>query len=40
MPPQLGAMVNIYALGVMEKFQGVSDNTEIHHKLVELTGVQ
>lgn len=36
-----GAMVNIYALGVgAEKFRGVFDNTEIYHKLAELTGVQ
>ena len=36
-----GAMVNIYALGAgAEKFRGVFDNTEIYHKLAELTGVQ
>ena len=36
-----GAMVNIYALGVgAEKFRGVFDNTEIYHKLAELTKVQ
>mgnify|MGYP002337809215 CR=1 FL=1 len=36
-----GASVNIYALGVgAEKFRGVFDNTEIYHKLAELTGVQ
>ncbi len=36
-----GAMVNIYALGVgAEKFRGVFDNTELYHKLAELTGVQ
>ena len=36
-----GAMVNLYALGVgAEKFGGVYDNTEIYHKLAELTGVQ
>ena len=36
-----GAMVNIYAKGVgAEKFRGVFDNTEIYHKLAELTGVQ
>ena len=36
-----GAMVNLYALGVgAEKFRGVFDNTEIYHKLAELTGVQ
>ena len=35
-----GAMVNIYALGVgAEKFRGVFDNTEIYHKLAELTGI-
>ena len=34
-------MVNLYALGVgAEKFRGVFDNTEIYHKLAELTGVQ
>ena len=33
--------VNIYALGAgAEKFRGVFDNTEIYHKLAELTGVQ
>ena len=36
-----GAMVNIYALGAgAEKFGGVFDNTEIFHKLAELTGMQ
>ena len=36
-----GASVNIYALGVgAEKFRGVFDNTEIYHKLAELTKVQ
>ena len=36
-----GAMVNLYAMGVgAEKFIGVYDNTEIYHKLAELTGVQ
>ena len=36
-----GAMVNVYAMGVgAEKFGGVYDNTEIYHKLAELTGVQ
>ena len=36
-----GAMVNVYALGVgSDKFAGVYDNTEIYHKLAELTGVQ
>ena len=36
-----GAMVNLYALGAgAEKFGGVYDNTEIYHKLAELTGVQ
>ena len=36
-----GAMVNLYAMGVgAEKFGGVYDNTEIYHKLAELTGVQ
>ena len=40
-PAHTGAMVNIYALGVgAEKFRGVFDNTEIYHKLAELTGVQ
>lgn len=37
----LGAMVNLYAMGVgAEKFGGVYDNTEIFHKLAELTSVQ
>ena len=36
-----GAMVNLYAMGVgAEKFGGVYDNTEIFHKLAELTSVQ
>ena len=36
-----GASVNIYAKGVgAEKFRGVFDNTEIFHKLAELTKVQ
>ena len=36
-----GASVNIYAKGVgAEKFRGVFDNTEIFHKLAELTDVQ
>ena len=36
-----GAMVNLYAMGVgAEKFGGVYDNTEVFHKLAELTGVQ
>ena len=36
-----GAPVNLYALGVgAEQFQGVYDNTEIYHKLAELTQVQ
>ena len=36
-----GALVNLYALGVgAEQFGGVYDNTEIYHKLAELTGVQ
>ena len=36
-----GAMVNVYAMGVgAEKFGGVYDNTEIYHKLAELTKVQ
>ena len=36
-----GASVNIYAKGVgAEKFRGVFDNTEIFHKLAELTNVQ
>ena len=36
-----GASVNIYAKGVgSEKFRGVFDNTEIFHKLAELTKVQ
>ena len=36
-----GASVNIYAKGVgAEKFRGVFDNTEIYHKLAELTKVQ
>ena len=36
-----GASVNIYALGVgAEKFRSVFDNTEIYHKLAELTDVQ
>lgn len=36
-----GAMVNIYAMGVgAEKFGGVYDNTEIYHKLAELTNVK
>ena len=36
-----GAMVNLYAKGVgAENFRGVFDNTEIYHKLAELTGVQ
>ena len=34
-------MVNLYAKGVgAENFLGVFDNTEIYHKLAELTGVQ
>lgn len=37
----LGAMVNLYAMGVgAEKFGGVYDNTEVFHKLAELTSVQ
>lgn len=36
-----GASVNIYAKGVgSEKFRGAFDNTEIYHKLAELTSVQ
>ena len=36
-----GVSVNIYAKGVgSEKFRGVFDNTEIYHKLAELTSVQ
>ena len=36
-----GAPVSLYALGVgAEQFQGVYDNTEIYHKLAELTKVQ
>ena len=36
-----GASVNIYAKGVgAEKFRGAFDNTEIFHKLAELTKVQ
>lgn len=36
-----GAMVNLYAMGVgAENFRGVYDNTEIYHKLAELTKVQ
>ena len=36
-----GAMVNLYAMGVgAEKFGGVYDNTEVFHKLAELTSVQ
>ena len=36
-----GAMVNIYANGVgAEKFGGVFDNTEIFHKLADLTKVK
>ena len=36
-----GAMVNLYAKSVgAENFRGVFDNTEIYHKLAELTGVQ
>ena len=36
-----GAMVNLYAMGVgAEKFSGVYDNTEVFHKLAELTSVQ
>ena len=36
-----GAMVNIYANGVgAENFGGVFDNTEIYHKLADLTKVQ
>ena len=36
-----GAPVNLYAMGVgAEQFQGVYDNTEIYHKLAELTKVQ
>ena len=36
-----GAPVNIYAQGVgSEKFTGAFDNTEIFHKLAELTNVQ
>ena len=34
-------MVNLYAKGVgAENFHGVFDNTEIYHKLAELTKVQ
>lgn len=37
----LGVMVNLYAMGVgAEKFGGVYDNTEVFHKLAELTSVQ
>ena len=36
-----GAMVNVYANGVgAEKFGGVFDNTEIYHKLADLTKVK
>ena len=36
-----GAMVNVYATGVgAEKFGGVLDNTEIYHKLADLTKVK
>ena len=36
-----GAIVNLYAMGVgAEKFGGVYDNTEVFHKLAELTSVQ
>ena len=36
-----GAMVNIYSSGVgAENFGGVFDNTEIYHKLADLTKVQ
>ena len=36
-----GAPVNIYAIGAgSEKFTGAFDNTEIFHKLAELTNVQ
>ena len=36
-----GAMVNVYANGVgAEKFGGVFDNTEIFHKLADLTKVK
>ena len=36
-----GAMVNLYAQGVgAENFGGVYDNTEIYHKLADLTKVQ
>ncbi|MGN0663145.1 MAG: alkaline phosphatase [Faecalibacterium sp.] len=36
-----GALVNLYALGAgAEKFCGAYDNTEIYHKLAELTGVE
>ena len=36
-----GAMVNLYARGQgADKFRGVYDNTEIFHKLAELTDVQ
>ena len=36
-----GASVNIYAKGVgSEKFRGAFDNTEIYHKLAELTNVR
>ena len=36
-----GAPVNIYAMGVgAEEFQGAFDNTEIFHKLAELTNVK
>ena len=36
-----GAMVNLYAQGVgADKFGGVFDNTEIFHKLADLTKVQ
>ena len=36
-----GAPVNLYAMGVgAEEFKGVYDNTEIFHKLAELTNVK
>ena len=36
-----GAPVNIYAIGAgSDKFTGAFDNTEIFHKLAELTNVQ
>ena len=39
--PISGAMVNVYANGVgAEKFGGVFDNTEIFHKLADLTKVK